>query len=92
MVLIAPPGPLDPAAAQRAVLDVTRLAASLASGAPGPVPRLWIVTTGALAVRPGEAGQPGLAALRGLVRVLALERPALRAALVDLGPPRWPPS
>ena len=82
VVLIAPPRPLDPAAAQRLALDVIRLAA----GMPGsPPPRLWLVTVGAVAVRPGEAGEPGLGTLRGLVRVLALERPALRATLVDLG-------
>src|SRR5215469_12399667 len=51
---------------------------------PGRPPRLWIVTAGAVAARPGEAGDPGLGALRGLIRVLALERPGLRATLVDL--------
>src|SRR6266702_2317047 len=62
-VLLAPPGPVDPEAAQRLVLDAARLAASLAGGT-----RLWLVTSGAVAARPGEAGEPGLAALRGLDR------------------------
>src|SRR4030081_3797283 len=69
VVLIAPPAPLPTAASESFVLDATRVAAWLASR-PGPPPRLWLVTSGAVAVRPGEAGDPGLATLRGLVRVL----------------------
>jgi len=75
----------EPAAGERFVLAAVRLAASLAAR-PGPPPRLWIVTTGAAAAQPGEAGDPGSAAVRGLIRVLALERPGLRATLVDLDP------
>ncbi|WP_189943111.1 type I polyketide synthase [Streptomyces aurantiogriseus] len=48
------------------------------------VPRLWLVTERAQSVVPGETGNPDLASLRGLVRVLALEHPALRATLVDI--------
>jgi phthiocerol/phenolphthiocerol synthesis type-I polyketide synthase D len=82
VVLIAPEVP-HPAAAEHVVLDAVRAAASLAAR-PGRPPRLWVVTAGAVAARPGEAGDPGLGALRGLIRVLALERPGLRATLVDL--------
>jgi 3-oxoacyl-(acyl-carrier-protein) synthase len=85
VVLLAPRAPLPPSAAAEFVLEATQLASFLAAR-PGPPPRLWIVTTGALAARPGEAGDPGLAAARGLVRVLALEQPGLRAALVDTDP------
>lgn len=49
-------------------------------------PRLWLVTSGAFAVQPDETGQPGLAALRGLIRVLAYEHPELRATMIDLDP------
>ncbi|MFG2757960.1 SDR family NAD(P)-dependent oxidoreductase [Streptomyces wuyuanensis] len=48
-------------------------------------PRLFVVTRGAQAVRPGEGVDPGQTALRGLVRVLAYEHPELRATLVDTG-------
>jgi len=104
VVLVAPEVP-HPAAAEHVVLEAARAAASLAalsrgvwggrppgSAQPGRPPRLWIVTAGALAARPGEAGDPGLAALRGLIRVLALERPGLRATLVDLDPAAGPRS
>jgi phthiocerol/phenolphthiocerol synthesis type-I polyketide synthase D len=84
-VLVAPRPPLDHEASGRFVLTAIEFAASLAAQ-PGPPARLWIVTAGSTAVRPGEAGHPGLAAVRGLVRVLALERPGLRATLVDLDP------
>ncbi|MFF4484970.1 SDR family NAD(P)-dependent oxidoreductase [Streptomyces sp. NPDC001544] len=47
-------------------------------------PRLWLVTVRARASAPGEPGKPELACLRGLVRTLALEEPALRATLVDI--------
>ncbi|MDQ0933252.1 SDR family NAD(P)-dependent oxidoreductase [Streptomyces turgidiscabies] len=50
------------------------------------LPRLWLVTERAQTVVPGETGNPDLAALRGLVRVLALERPVLRTTLVDIDP------
>ncbi len=44
------------------------------------------MTAGAVTAGPGEAGDPGLAAVQGLVRVLAVERPALRATLADTDP------
>ncbi|ONH32908.1 type I polyketide synthase [Pseudofrankia asymbiotica] len=49
-------------------------------------PRLWLVSRGAAVAGAGEAGRPGPASLRGLVRVLAFEHPLLRATLVDLDP------
>ena len=50
------------------------------------VPRLWLVTERARSVVPGETGNPDLASLRGLVRVLAMEHPALRTTVVDIDP------
>ncbi|GAB2958014.1 SDR family NAD(P)-dependent oxidoreductase [Saccharothrix stipae] len=46
--------------------------------------RLWIVTRNAACVLDGEAGVPEQAAWRGAVRVLAFERPRLRATVVDV--------
>ena len=77
----------DPAAAGslaeiRAAVQVARL---LVSGLPGPpVPRLWLVTRNAVSAAPGEVPHPDQACLRGLVRTMALERPGLRASLVDV--------
>ncbi|WP_439379281.1 SDR family NAD(P)-dependent oxidoreductase [Amycolatopsis lexingtonensis] len=75
-------GDPDPESAARLVETLTGVVAELAE-LPAP-PRLWLATAGAQAVRPGESGDPGLAAVRGLVRVLAFEHPELRASLVDL--------
>ncbi|EOD64281.1 acyltransferase domain-containing protein, partial [Amycolatopsis vancoresmycina] len=86
VVLLVPRDASDaPESGQRAVLtavDCTRELVAL----PGRPPRLWLVTSGAAAVLPGEAGQPGPAALRGLVRVLAFEQPSIKATLLDLDP------
>ncbi|GAA2348416.1 type I polyketide synthase [Streptomyces cuspidosporus] len=49
-------------------------------------PRLYLVTRGARAVAPGEVADPAQSSLRGLVRVLALEHPRMRATLVDTAP------
>ncbi|WP_432253934.1 SDR family NAD(P)-dependent oxidoreductase [Streptomyces sp. HNM1019] len=49
-------------------------------------PRLYAATSGAHAVTPGDLADPGQSALRGLLRVLALEHPELRAASVDTDP------
>ncbi|MEO6086978.1 MAG: beta-ketoacyl synthase N-terminal-like domain-containing protein [Umezawaea sp.] len=54
------------------------------AGLPGTPPRLWLVTADAATVLPGETGQPGPAALRGLVRVLSYEHPGIRASWLDL--------
>ncbi|GAA1285733.1 SDR family NAD(P)-dependent oxidoreductase [Saccharothrix xinjiangensis] len=59
--------------------DLVRLSA-LASG----TRRLWVVTREAAVVLDGEPGAPEPAALRGAVRVLAFERPGLRASIVDV--------
>ncbi|OLR92086.1 type I polyketide synthase [Actinokineospora bangkokensis] len=76
VVLAGPPAHYrDPANAEALVHTATRVAAALAAR-PDP-PRLWVLTTGA-------ATEPGLACLRGLVRVLAFEHPELRATLVDV--------
>ncbi|WP_416977676.1 SDR family NAD(P)-dependent oxidoreductase [Streptomyces sp. T028] len=61
-----------------------RLARRLADATHRRPPRLWMVTVLARATVPGEPGTPYLACLRGLVRVLALEHPPLRASLVDI--------
>lgn len=73
--VVLPPRGLDPAGARRVILDV---AALVTRGC-----RVTIATERAQAVLAGERPDPGSAALRGLVRVLALERPEARAALVD---------
>ncbi|MFJ1767169.1 beta-ketoacyl synthase N-terminal-like domain-containing protein [Amycolatopsis sp. NPDC088138] len=74
-------GTPDPSRAGALVLTLSGVAAELAS-MPTP-PRLWLVSAGAAAVEPGETGHPELAALRGLVRVLAFEHPELRATHLD---------
>ncbi|MEU9370789.1 SDR family NAD(P)-dependent oxidoreductase [Streptomyces avermitilis] len=65
-----------------AAADVTRRLAS--DSRQLSLPRLWFVTERAQSVVPGETGNPDLASLRGFVRVLALEHPALRTTLVDI--------
>jgi phthiocerol/phenolphthiocerol synthesis type-I polyketide synthase D len=67
-----------------ALHTATQVARHLASSAPAAPPRLWLVTERALSTSQAEAGVPNLACLRGLVRVLRLEEPSLRASLVDL--------
>ncbi|MCQ8188666.1 type I polyketide synthase [Streptomyces rugosispiralis] len=49
-------------------------------------PRLYAATSGARTVTPGDPADPGQSALRGLLRVLALEHPELRATVVDTDP------
>ncbi|MFI5877357.1 SDR family NAD(P)-dependent oxidoreductase [Streptomyces sp. NPDC051445] len=68
----------------QAAAQVARL---LVSGLAGtPVPRLWLVTRNAVSASPGEVPHPDQACLRGLIRAMALERPELRASLVDITP------
>ncbi|MFJ5999385.1 SDR family NAD(P)-dependent oxidoreductase [Streptomyces sp. NPDC092370] len=82
LLLSRPVASREDAEALRAAVHLAR---RLASSRPGQhLPRLWLVTVRAQAVAPGESGEPGAACLRGLVRVLALEQPALRAGLVDI--------
>ncbi|WP_460444149.1 acyltransferase domain-containing protein, partial [Amycolatopsis cihanbeyliensis] len=78
-----PDSPAELDAARALTLAVAGVVRELA-GSAGTPPRLWLVTRGARAVRPDEAGHPGPTALRGLVRVLAYEHPELRATLIDL--------
>ena len=85
VVITAPDPPLTVADAERFMANAVRVAAALARW-PGTPPRLWFVTAGAVTARPQDAGDPGLAAVQGLVRVLAVERPALRATLADTDP------
>lgn len=77
------PEPEEPEAGVRAVLDGVAWARAVAD-LPGKPPRLWLVTTSAATVLPGERGRPGPASLRGLVRVLSYEHPGLRAGWLDL--------
>ncbi|WP_199485387.1 type I polyketide synthase [Actinomadura craniellae] len=79
-VLMVPPAELTD---ERLIFATAALARALAAGAPPP--RLFVATRGALAVAAGEAGDPGQAPVRALVRVLGFEHPALRATLVDAG-------
>ncbi|MEV0614527.1 SDR family NAD(P)-dependent oxidoreductase [Nonomuraea sp. NPDC050404] len=74
-VLVLPARGLDPAGVRRVMLEV---AALVTRGC-----RVTIATERAQVVRDGERPDPGPAALRGLIRVLALEHPGARATLVD---------
>ncbi|NRQ37250.1 SDR family oxidoreductase, partial [Nonomuraea sp. NN258] len=74
-VVLLVPRDLTPEAAQRVVLRAAELA-----GRPG---RLTIATERAQPVLPQDPADPGPAALRALVRVLAFEHPEARARLVD---------
>jgi phthiocerol/phenolphthiocerol synthesis type-I polyketide synthase D len=75
VVLVAGPAKFyaDPAQAERLLHIATRTAAQSAD----VTARLWIVTT-------AGAAEPGLACLRGLIRVLAFEHPQSRATLLDI--------
>ncbi|WP_316782063.1 SDR family NAD(P)-dependent oxidoreductase [Streptomyces sasae] len=68
----------------RSLHRAAQLARRLAGATHRQPPRLWMVTVLAQATGSGEPGTPSLACLRGLVRVLALEHPQLRASLVDI--------
>ncbi|SDI77132.1 phthiocerol/phenolphthiocerol synthesis type-I polyketide synthase D [Frankineae bacterium MT45] len=71
---------------ERFVLTVGQVAATLTDEVSTKRTRLWIATSGAAGLAPGESGRPGQAALRAAVRVLALEQPGARATLVDVDP------
>ncbi|MBG0819433.1 SDR family NAD(P)-dependent oxidoreductase [Planomonospora sp. ID91781] len=86
-VVVLVPAGLDPAGAEGVVLAVTRLVRDLTGDGSGTGARLRLATERAQAVLPGERADPGAAALRGLVRVLAFEHPGLRACLVDADDP-----
>ncbi|WP_216215352.1 KR domain-containing protein [Amycolatopsis aidingensis] len=72
-----------PELAQHLLLTVTEVVRRVTELG-GTLPRLWLVTAHGTAVLDGEPGEPGLAFLRGLVRVLAFEHPGLHATMVDL--------
>ncbi|WAJ46842.1 type I polyketide synthase [Mycobacterium sp. Aquia_216] len=77
------------AQAREAVWAVSTVVRAVVGGWHGQPPRLWLVSGNGLAVG-DEAGQPGIGALKGLVRVLAYEHPELRTTLVDLDITRDP--
>lgn len=72
----------EPSYEVQAAAHVARLLLSAPSQT--PVPRLWLVTRNAVCTAPGEAPYPDQACLRGFIRAMALERPELRACLVDI--------
>ncbi|NUT96770.1 MAG: SDR family NAD(P)-dependent oxidoreductase, partial [Saccharothrix sp.] len=72
----------DPAEADGVVFVPRALADDLHRLAEVRTGRLWVVTRGAVAL--DSPGVPDQAALRGAVRVMAFERPALRASIVDV--------
>ncbi|MER7362364.1 beta-ketoacyl synthase N-terminal-like domain-containing protein [Nonomuraea wenchangensis] len=74
VLVLVPPG-LGVAGVRRVMLSVAGLARRGA--------RIVIATERAQSVRDGDLADPGPAALRALVRVLALEHPETRARLVD---------
>nr|WP_063779214.1 type I polyketide synthase [Kibdelosporangium sp. MJ126-NF4]CTQ96553.1 Malonyl CoA-acyl carrier protein transacylase (EC 2.3.1.39) [Kibdelosporangium sp. MJ126-NF4] len=85
-VVVVPTTPASPTeldAARDLTLAVADVVGELTRLGDTP-PRLWLVSREAAVVRPGDTGHPGVAALRGLVRVLAYEHPELRATLVDV--------
>ncbi|WP_406690482.1 SDR family NAD(P)-dependent oxidoreductase [Saccharopolyspora sp. ID03-671] len=67
----------EPDEARRLLLTAAAAANELTDG------RLWLVTRDSVAIG-DEPGAPGLAFLRGLVRVLAFEHPELRVTHLDL--------
>ncbi|GAA1988376.1 SDR family NAD(P)-dependent oxidoreductase [Amycolatopsis minnesotensis] len=86
-VVLLPGIPASPAGlgdARELTLAVAEIVRTL-TGLDRTPPRLWLATRGAAVVHPGETGHPGLAAVRGLIRVLAFEHPELRASWVDFG-------
>ncbi|MFC8246582.1 SDR family NAD(P)-dependent oxidoreductase [Streptomyces chartreusis] len=82
LLLTRPADSPEDSGALQAVAHITRLLAS--NGREGRMPRLLMVTVRARSTTQSERGEPHVACLRGLVRVLALEQPALRACLVDI--------
>ena len=69
--------------ARESVWSVATVVRAIVGGWHGQSPRLWLVSSGGIAVG-DEPGQPGIGALKGLVRVLAYEHPELQTTLLDL--------
>lgn len=70
--------------ARDSVWSISTVVRAIVSTWHGRSPRLWLIAGGGLSVQDDELGAPATAALKGLVRVLALENPDLRATLLDL--------
>ncbi|MEU6347053.1 SDR family NAD(P)-dependent oxidoreductase [Streptomyces sp. NPDC046977] len=70
--------------AVRAAADLARHLAASDAVDTSTLPRLWLVTERAQQVTAEEYPDPDRAALTGLVRVLALEHPAMHATVVDV--------
>jgi acyl transferase domain-containing protein len=84
-VLFGAPGFTAPDAAPAVVADLLHVVQALAADAATSAARLWIVTTGAQAVVPGDdAGDVFASPLWGLAQVVTLEHPELRCTCVDV--------
>ncbi|SQD99868.1 MULTISPECIES: type I polyketide synthase [unclassified Parafrankia] len=83
--LVGSPFPADPARAQQQTMTVLGVAAALAE-LPGVPPGLTVVTRGAHALAGNAAPDLDHGGIRGLLRVLTLEHPELRAAHIDADP------
>jgi polyketide synthase 2/polyketide synthase 5 len=84
LVCAPPTGPRDPG--DDALRHVRHLLAiAQAAAAHTEPPRVYAVTRHAQSLEPGQPIDLGQSALRGLVRVLTQEHPALRATLIDTG-------
>ncbi|WP_413805412.1 SDR family NAD(P)-dependent oxidoreductase [Streptomyces sp. OE57] len=87
VVLVCGPHPAEGGAEDGLCRTRRLLAAAQALTARFPEPpRLYAATSGARTVAPGDLADPGQSALRGLLRVLALEHPELRTTSVDTDP------
>ncbi|GAA3038830.1 hypothetical protein GCM10020000_16360 [Streptomyces olivoverticillatus] len=86
VVTVCGPGPsVDPDGSLRRTRRLLGIAQAVTAAFTDP-PRLFTVTRGARVVESGDTVDPGPGALRGLMRVLALEHPGLKATLVDADP------
>jgi phthiocerol/phenolphthiocerol synthesis type-I polyketide synthase D len=92
IAVLEPREPLDPSTtealthSQSTVLRLSSVVRAAIQRPQHKSPRLWLVSRGGLAVDDGEFGDPGVGALRGIVRTLAFEHPELGSTLVDLDP------
>ncbi|MDY6870000.1 MAG: sulfolipid-1 biosynthesis phthioceranic/hydroxyphthioceranic acid synthase [Actinomycetota bacterium] len=87
LVVVTAPMRTDAAPAQGAdqVRHLVRIARELPE-VPGEPPRLFVLTHNAQTVLADDVANLEQAGLRGLIRVLAMEHPALRPTQVDLDP------